>query len=58
MQDSLQDSCSPMLTFDDKDIPMKVQVKGWSPFIPNDADNSSLPVGAIEYILKTQVEKT
>ena len=37
---------------DDKDIPMKVQVKGWSPFIPNDADNSSLPVGAIEYIFE------
>lgn len=33
----------------DADIPMKVAVKGWSPFIPTDEDNSSLPAGAIEY---------
>ena len=33
----------------DDDIPLEVQLKGWSPFIPTDADNSSLPVGAIEY---------
>jgi uncharacterized protein (DUF608 family) len=33
----------------DTDIPLKVQIKGWSPFIPTDEDNSSLPVGAIEY---------
>lgn len=33
----------------DKDIPLKVTIKGWSPFIPGDADNSSLPCGALEY---------
>jgi uncharacterized protein (DUF608 family) len=33
----------------DKDLPIKVQMKAWSPFIPTDADNSSLPTGAIEY---------
>ncbi|MFI5161925.1 MAG: GH116 family glycosyl hydrolase [Sphingobacteriales bacterium] len=33
----------------DKDIPLAVEVAGWSPFIPTDDDNSSLPVGAIEY---------
>jgi uncharacterized protein (DUF608 family) len=33
----------------DKDIPMEVELKGWSPFIPTDQDNSSLPAGAIEY---------
>lgn len=33
----------------DEDLPLDVQVKGWSPFIPTDADNSSLPVGALEY---------
>ena len=33
----------------DKDLPLKVQLKAWSPFIPTDADNSSLPAGAIEY---------
>jgi len=33
----------------DDDIPLDVMIKGWSPFIPTDADNSSLPVGALEY---------
>jgi hypothetical protein len=33
----------------DKDIPMNVSITGWSPFIPTDANNSSLPVGGIEY---------
>lgn len=33
----------------DKDIPLDVHITGWSPFIPTDADNSSLPVGALEY---------
>ena len=36
----------------DNDLPLKVQLKGWSPFIPADADNSSLPVGAVEYSIK------
>ncbi len=29
--------------------PLKIEVTGWSPFIPGDADNSSMPVAAIEY---------
>jgi uncharacterized protein (DUF608 family) len=33
----------------DKGMPVDVTLTGWSPFIPTDADNSSLPVGAIEY---------
>ncbi|HZX57203.1 MAG TPA: GH116 family glycosyl-hydrolase, partial [Mucilaginibacter sp.] len=33
----------------DKDVPLTVELTGWSPFIPTDDDNSSLPVGAIEY---------
>jgi len=33
----------------DKKVPLQVQVTGWSPFIPGDADATSLPVGAIEY---------
>jgi uncharacterized protein (DUF608 family) len=33
----------------DKDLPLEVHMTGWSPFIPTDADNSSLPVGGIEY---------
>jgi uncharacterized protein (DUF608 family) len=41
----------PFATLDisDTDLPMQVQVKGWSPFIPTDENNSSLPVGAMEY---------
>lgn len=33
----------------DNDLPLKVTISGWSPFIPGDADNSSLPVGSMEY---------
>jgi uncharacterized protein (DUF608 family) len=36
----------------DKEIPLEVVITGWSPFIPTDEDNSSLPVGAIEYYFK------
>ncbi len=34
---------------EDEDIPLEVGLRGWSPFIPGDTDNSSLPVGALEY---------
>ncbi len=34
---------------DDDDIPVDVEIRGWSPFIPADEDNSSLPVAALEY---------
>lgn len=33
----------------DEDIPLGVNITGWSPFIPGDSDASSLPVGALEY---------
>lgn len=36
----------------DNNIPLKVKLTGWSPFIPGDENNSSLPVGAIEYSFK------
>jgi uncharacterized protein (DUF608 family) len=38
-----------ILNLQDENLPVKVEVVGWSPFIPTDEDNSSLPVGAIEY---------
>lgn len=38
-----------IIELQDDDIPLDVQVTGWSPFIPTDADNSSLPMGALEY---------
>ena len=37
------------LNLDDNDIPLDVEITGWSPFIPTDPDNSSLPAGAMEY---------
>jgi uncharacterized protein (DUF608 family) len=38
-----------ILEMQDDDVPLEIKLTGWSPFIPTDADNSSLPVGAIEY---------
>ncbi|MFO7668420.1 MAG: GH116 family glycosyl hydrolase [Bacteroidales bacterium] len=40
------------LKLDDKDIPLDVEVLGWSPFVPTEEDQSSLPVGAMEYTFK------
>jgi uncharacterized protein (DUF608 family) len=34
--------------------PLDVELTGWSPFSPGDADNSSLPVAAIEYRFKNR----
>ncbi len=41
----------PFATIDlsDPDVPLSVQITGWSPFHPGDADDSSLPVAALEY---------
>jgi len=33
----------------DPAIPLEVELTGWSPFFPGDADNASLPVAALEY---------
>jgi uncharacterized protein (DUF608 family) len=33
----------------DAAVPLEVELTGWSPFSPGDADNSSLPVAGIEY---------
>ena len=33
----------------DAEIPLEVELIGWSPFSPGDADNSSLPVAGLEY---------
>jgi uncharacterized protein (DUF608 family) len=40
------------INLSDKDMPMEVKISGWSPFIPTDADQSSLPFAAIEYTFK------
>ncbi|MGD0753794.1 MAG: GH116 family glycosyl hydrolase [Bacteroidales bacterium] len=41
-----------MVELQDDEIPLDIMVTGWSPFIPTDADKSSLPVGAFEYSFK------
>ena len=35
------------INLSDQDIPVAFKITGWSPFIPGDPDNSSLPSGAI-----------
>jgi uncharacterized protein (DUF608 family) len=37
------------IELNDRNMPVKVKITAWNPFIPTDADNSSLPVGGIEY---------
>jgi len=37
------------VTLADKDVPLDVEITGWSPFEPGDADNASLPAVALEY---------
>jgi uncharacterized protein (DUF608 family) len=45
------------LELEDESIPIEASMTGWSPFIPTDADNSSLPAGAIEYTFKNTSDK-
>jgi len=42
------------LELKDNDIPLKVTLTAWNPFIPSDEDNSSLPVGGLEYKFTNQ----
>ncbi|MBN1561743.1 hypothetical protein JW998_15940 [candidate division KSB1 bacterium] len=37
------------ITLHDEDVPLQITLTGWSPFIPTDADHSSMPVMALEY---------
>lgn len=38
------------IDFIDEQLPLDVRLVGWSPFTPPDADDSSLPVAALEYV--------
>lgn len=42
----------------DPKIPIDVELTGWSPFIPSDANNSSLPGGALEYRFVNSSKRT
>jgi uncharacterized protein (DUF608 family) len=43
-----------MVELDDAAVPLNVTITGWSPFIPGDADNSSLPVAALEFCFRNR----
>ena len=52
-------ACFPfgVVKLQDPTVPVAMEITGWSPFIPGDADNSSLPVAALEYrFVNTGVE--
>jgi uncharacterized protein (DUF608 family) len=46
------------VTLKDNDFPMDVIVTGWSPFIPGDEDNSSLPLAGLEYTFTNNTKTT
>jgi uncharacterized protein (DUF608 family) len=41
----------------DAAVPIECSLKAWSPFIPGNADDSGLPVGALEYKFKNTTSK-
>ena len=41
----------------DDAVALDVEITGWSPFIPGRSDDSSLPVGAMEYRFKNPTDK-
>lgn len=41
----------------DEDLPVDVEIEGWSPFIPADQDNSGLPAGSLHYKLTNKSKK-
>ncbi|MCP4452887.1 MAG: hypothetical protein GY809_15605, partial [Planctomycetes bacterium] len=40
------------------DMPVQVEITGWSPFIPGESAQSSLPVAAMEYTFKNPTDET
>lgn len=46
------------VTLTDPGVPLQVQITGWSPFEPGDADNSSLPVAGLEYRFTNRTRTT
>jgi len=45
------------IALSDSHIPLEVKITGWSPFVPGDADNSSLPVAGVEYHFSNPTDK-
>ncbi|MCX6904566.1 MAG: GH116 family glycosyl hydrolase [Verrucomicrobia bacterium] len=46
------------VTLLDQDVPLEVEITGWSPFAPGDPDDSSLPVAALEYRFTNRTRET
>ena len=46
------------VSLSDKDLPVKVKIKGFSPFTPGDSAASSLPVAALEYEVQNLSDET
>jgi len=46
------------IEFCDNKLPLQVKLTGWSPFIPGNADDSSLPVAALEYTFINPTNET
>lgn len=44
------------VSLSDPQVPLEIELTGWSPFEPGDADNSSLPVAALEYRLTSRAQ--
>ena len=47
-----------IVSLSDENMPLDVEITGWSPFIPGNADDASLPVGALEYHFKNSSQKS
>lgn len=45
------------ISLSDEQIPLDVELTGWSPFIPNEEDDSSLPFAALEFRFKNSTNK-
>ena len=46
------------IILEDEDIPVHVEIRGWSPFHPTQEDLSSLPMAALEYSFSNQSDST
>ena len=47
-----------IIELSDNEMPLDVQITGWNPFIPGNPDDSSLPVGSLEYTFTNKSNKS
>ncbi len=54
------DARFPFATVDvsDPQVPLRCSLTGWSPFVPNEADDSSLPIAVLEYEFENPTDET